>query len=91
MFTVTDLNCFRLDDQMQVNDILKQSRITNSTMSIAKYVYCPLAVILYVNTSVTQLMSANVHVPLKNCLLQTLVACKFKYLNVYCSDKIGVF
>lgn len=76
---------------MQVNDILKQSRITNSTMSIAKYVYFPLAVILYVNTSVTQLMSTNVHVTLKNCLLQTLVACKFEYLNVYSSDKIGGF
>lgn len=54
MFTVTDLNCFRLDDQVQVIDILKQSRITELTMSIAKYVYGPLAIILYVNTSVTQ-------------------------------------
>lgn len=91
MFTVTDLNCFRLDDQVQVIDILKQSRITKLTMSIAKYVYGPLAIILYVNTSVTQLLSANVHEALNNCLLQTLLACTFEYFNVYSSDRVDFF
>lgn len=91
MFTVTDLNCFRLDDQVQVIDILKQSRITKLTMSIAKYVYGPLAIILYVNTSVTQLLSANVHEALNNCLLQTPLACTFEYFNVYSSDRVDFF
>lgn len=61
-------------------------------MSIAKYVYYPLAIILFVNTCVTHLLSVNVHVPLYNCLLQTLFVCKLKlYLNLYFSDRIGFF